>query len=177
VVLENWGVLWMAHAVKIFLQCVLTTWMAWSGVDNPLWYLLLWGGGLCVWGAVFWHMRKRAGPVLFVERQVAHVWAGAVMATVGVFIVEMLLGQHVLKFAPMLAVIAGMTFVVKAGMLSGEFYIPAAALFATAVPMALWPQYGILLFGLVTALSFFIPGLRYHLQRQRSLREAAQGRE
>ena len=29
VVLENWGVLWMWHSVKILLQCVLTTWLAW----------------------------------------------------------------------------------------------------------------------------------------------------
>jgi serine/threonine-protein kinase len=170
VVLENWGVLWMCHSLKVLLQCVLTTWMAWRGVTSPWWYLLLWGGGLMAWGGVFWRLRKRAGPVLFVERQVAHVWAGAVAATVGVFVLEMLLGEPVLKFAPMLAVLAGMTFLVKAGMLSGSFYLSAAALFLTAVPMALWPDYGILLFGLVTAVCFFVPGLKYHLQRRRSRR-------
>ena len=65
--------------------------------------------------------------MLFIERQVAHVWAGAVSATISVFVLEMLLGLPVLRLAPMLAVIAGMTFVVKAGMLSGTFYVSAAA--------------------------------------------------
>jgi len=37
------------------------------------------------------------------------------------------------------------------------------------VPMALYPNYGPLLFGLVTAVCFFIPGLKYYRQRQRSL--------
>jgi serine/threonine-protein kinase len=170
-VLENWGLLWMVHSVQILVLCSLTAWMSWSGVENPLWYLLLWGGGLCAWGVVFWRLRKRGGPVLFVERQVAHVWAAAVVATIGVFIVETLLHLKVLTLSPILAVIAGMVFVVKAGMLSGEFYISAAALFLTVIPIALFPDYGPIIFGIVTAAAFFVPGLKYHLQRLRTLRE------
>jgi eukaryotic-like serine/threonine-protein kinase len=175
-VLENWGVLWMAHSVAIFIQCVLTTGMKWSGVEDPWWYLLLWGGGLCLWGAFFWQMRKRGGPVLFVERQMAHVWAGAVAATSGVFIVEILLRRRfpdmqALTLSPILAVIAGMTFVVQAGMLSGEFYVSAAAMFLTTIPMALFPDYGPLIFGAMTAVCFFVPGWKYHRQRLRTLRE------
>lgn len=171
VVLENWGLLWMWHSATIFSMCLLTNAMAWWHVDRPVWYLLLWGGGLVTWGAIFWALRKRGGPVLFVERQVAHVWGAAVLATVGVFVVEILLGLPVLTLSPMLAVIAGMTFAVKAGMLAGSFYLASAALFLTAVPMAVWPRYGPLMFGLVTAACFFLPGLKYHRQRLRSLRD------
>jgi len=173
VVLENWGLLWMAHSVKILLLCLLTNWLAWEEVDNPLWYLLLWGGGLIAWGAVFWQLRKRGGPVLFIERQVAHVWGGAIVATIGVFVVEILLGLKVLTLSPILAVVAGMVFVCKAGMLSGSFYLSAAALFLTAVPMALFPNYGPLMFGAATAVCFFVPGLKYHRQRLRSLQVRA----
>jgi serine/threonine-protein kinase len=171
VVMENFGLLWMVHSVKILLLCLLTTWLACHDVTNPLWYLLLWGGGLIVWACVFWHLRKRAGPVLFIERQVAHVWGAAIVATIGVFAIEYLLGMEVLSLAPMLAVIAGITFAVKAGMLSGVFYFAAAAEFLTAIPMALPPlyrQYGVLLFGVVTAVCFFLPGWKYHRQRLRS---------
>jgi serine/threonine-protein kinase len=169
VVLENWGLLWMCHALKIFLQCVVTTAMAWNGVENPLWYLGLWGGGLIAWGFIFWNLRKQAGPVLFIERQVAHVWAAAILATIGVFVLEMLLRVHVLQLAPMLAIIAGMTFVAKAGMLSGQLYLAAVAEFVTFLFMALFPDYGILLFGTVTAICFLVPGYKYHLQRLQSL--------
>ena len=78
-----------------------------------------------------------------------------------------------LTLSPILAVIAGLTFVVKAGMLSGSFYVSAAALFLTAVPMAIWPDYGPLMFGVVSAVCFFVPGLKYHRQRLRALRETA----
>jgi serine/threonine-protein kinase len=166
VVLENWGKLWMGHSAMIFVQCVLTTALAWSGVQNPFVYLLLWGGGLMAWGAKFWGWRKRSGPILFIERQIAHVWGSAILATISVFVLEMLLGLPVLRLAPLLAVLAGMTFAVKAGMLSGAFYACAAAEFLTAVPMALWPDYGILLFGAVSAVCFFVPGLWYYLKRR-----------
>jgi predicted Ser/Thr protein kinase len=171
VVLENWGVLWMWHSAVVFLMCVLTTELWWGGATNPLWYLLVWGGGLMVWGALFWRLRQRAGPVLFVERQVAHVWGGAILATVGVFVVEVLLDLPVLTLSPLLAVIAGMTFAVKAGMLSGSFYLQAAAQFLTAAAMAVWPRYGILLFGAVTAVCFSVPGWKYHRQRLQSLQD------
>ena len=174
VVLENWGVLWMCHSAMIMLICLLTTGMRVAGVLNPTWYLLLWGGGLMAWGTAFWRLRKRGGPVLFVERQVAHIWAGAVAATVSVFVVEVLLKLPVLTLSPILAVIAGLTFVVKAGMLSGSFYLYAALLFLTAVPMAICPpEYGPLMFGLASAVCFFVPGLKYHRQRLRALRERA----
>jgi serine/threonine-protein kinase len=171
-VLENWGWLWMWHSGMILLLCGLTSWMTWHGVDHPAWYLILWGGGLIAWAYVFWTLRKRDGPVLFVERQVAHVWGAAIVATIGTFLIEILLGEPVLKLSPVLAVIAGITFAVKAGMLSGAFYLAAAAEFLTAVPLALYPTYGPLLFGVVTALCFFIPGLKYHRQRLRSRRDS-----
>lgn len=170
VVMENFGLLWMVHSAVVLLMCGLTTGLACGEVANPLWYLLLWGGGLIVWAFLFWHLRKRAGPVLFVERQVAHVWGAAIAATIGVFVVEYLLGMPVLSLAPMLAVIAGITFTVKAAMLSGVFYVAAAVEFLTAVPMALppfHPRYSILLFGVVTAVCFFLPGWKYHRQRLR----------
>ncbi len=174
VVLENWGLLWMWHSVTVFLMCVLTNSMFWLEVREPLWYLLIWGGGLFVWGSIFWSLRKRGGPVLFVERQVAHVWGAAVLGTISVFVIEILLKQPVLTLSPILAVLAGATFMAKAGMLSGSFYISAACLYLTAIPMALWPSFGPLMFGFVSALCFFIPGLKYHRQRLRSLREQAE---
>ena len=54
---------------------------------------------------------------------------------------------------------------VKAGILSGEFYVPAVVLFATCIPMALYPSVGLTIFGIASALSFAIPGAKFHWQR------------
>jgi serine/threonine protein kinase len=165
-VLENWGTLWMWHSLVIGVMCLMTNALQWGHIGSHLPYLGLWSIGLVVWGALFWNIRKRGGPVQFVERQIAHVWAGAVSATIGVFLVEVLLPLPPLTLSPILAVIAGMVFIVKAGMLSGVFYFSAAAQFLTALLMAVFPHVGPLLFGLVTALCFAVPGYKYWRQRE-----------
>jgi serine/threonine-protein kinase len=164
----------MWHSVTVFLMCVLTNAMSLLGIENRLSYLVIWGGGLSVWGSIFWSLRKRGGPVLFVERQVAHVWGAAVVGTISIFVVEYLLDLPVLKLSPILAILAGAVFLAKAGMLSGVFYITAAGLYLTAIPMCVWPKFGPLMFGFASGLCFFIPGLWYHRQRLRSLREQSE---
>ena len=41
------------------------------------------------------------------------------------FVVEMILGLPVLTLSPVLALTSGMIFLVKAGMLTGQFYVQA----------------------------------------------------
>jgi hypothetical protein len=165
VVLENWGLLWMWHSVVVLALSVITDVLAWQHVASRWPYLVLWGGGLALWAPIFWALRHRAGPVTAVERQIAHVWGGTVLASVLLFWVEALLGQPVLTLSPVLALLAGLVFFAKAGILSGAFYIQAAVLFATSLVMCVVPTYQHIIFGLVSAACFFVPGYKYYRQR------------
>jgi serine/threonine-protein kinase len=80
------------------------------------------------------------------------------------FVIEQLLHLPVLTLSPVLAILSGMVFLVKAAMLSGSFYIWAIASFITAAVMALVPDYGLFIFGAVSAAGFFVPGLKYYRQ-------------
>jgi hypothetical protein len=166
-VMENWGGLWMLHSLNLLLLCVVTNAMWLMGVRDHLAYLLLWGIGLVVWGAAFWSWRRRGGAVTFVERQMAHGWAAGVAASIGVFVIEVLLELEPLTLTPVLGVIAGMVFLFMAGTVSGWFYVPAVLCFAAGVPIAIFPAVGPTLFGLVAALGFFVPGLKYYRLRAR----------
>ena len=172
-VLENWGLLWMWHSLVLLLLCLITNWFKLQQIDRPEPYLGLWTVGLGAWAAIFWRLRRRSGPITFVERQIAHMWAGSVISCTLLFVVEIILGLPVLTLSPVLALSSGMVFLAKAGILSGSFYLQAAALFLTSVIMARWPDYGLTVFGVVSGLCFFLPGLKYHRQRRRS-RNAAQ---
>ncbi len=123
---------------------------------------MLWTVGLGTWAMIFWSLRRRSGPVTFVERQIAHVWAASMLSIALLFVVELILGMPVLTLSPVLALTSGMIFLVKAGMLTGQFYLQSAALFATAIAMAVLQRYqiplGITLFGVVSAGCFFFPG-------------------
>ena len=78
-----------------------------------------------------------------------------------------------LTLSPILPLIGGMVFTVKGGLLSGEFYFHAAALYLTAVLMALLMPWSlpaaVMLFGVVVAACFFQPGWKYYRQQRRGM--------
>ncbi|MEC8507688.1 MAG: serine/threonine-protein kinase [Planctomycetota bacterium] len=166
-ILENWGLLWMWHSVVLLIVCVATSMLYWMDDKNRLNYFLLWTVGLGAWAAVFWAVRRRMGPVTFVERQIAHLWAGSMICVAVLFPLESWLGLEPLKLSPMLPMFAATTFLVKGAILSGRFYFQAIALFATPFLMAAMPGIAHLIFGVVAGLSFFIPGYQLHRMRLR----------
>ncbi len=175
-VLENWGLLWMWHSLALSLTCAVTEVFHLAGVEQRWIYFLMWTAGFGAWAVVFWFLRQRMGPVTFVERQIAHLWLGSIISVAAIFPLESYLGLPVLSLSPILALVASMVFLVKASILSGTFYAQALALFVTAFLMALIPKWSHLIFGLVSAACFFIPGLKYHRRSRRtSLARAKSG--
>ena len=167
-VMENWGKLWVWHSFALFIACAATQIMFWFGVTNRWAYELLWMAGFGAWAMVFWTMRRRMGPVTLIERQIAHLWLGSIICIGAIFPFEAYLDLGVLTLAPILALVAGMVFLVKASMLSGSFYIQAGALFACAVVMALFPNWALLIFGTVSAACFYVAGIRYYPRAERA---------
>ncbi|MEM7473898.1 MAG: serine/threonine-protein kinase [Planctomycetota bacterium] len=168
VVLENWGLLWMWHSVVLFIVCLAAEIMAWSSIQSRLSFSALWVIGLGTWAAVFWALRRRMGPVTFVERQIAHVWGASLLAIAALTPLEWLLDLEPLKLSPILGLVGASVFFVKAGILSGQFYVQSFALIATSMLMAILPDFAHLIFGVVAGASFFIPGLKYYRRRARS---------
>ena len=168
-VLENWGTLWIWHSMVLLAAGLLTWQMDYRGVTNVWVYAAVWTLGLGTWAAVFWKLRQRLGPVTFIERQVAHVWGASMVAIAMLFPIERLMSFPVLKLSPLLGVISAMVFIIKAGMLSGAFYIQATALLLTSLLMAIYPEYAHLFFGVVSAACFFVPGFKYARKRHSEL--------
>lgn len=174
-VLENWGILWMLHSAVVLLLCLVTNVLQWRdavrGTSSRWPYMSIWCVGLGIWAIIFYNLRRRAGPVTFVERQIVHVWAGSMIVSTLLYFVEWQLGLPVLSLSPVIGLVSGMVFLVKASLLNGRFYFQSAALFATGAVMAVIPQtnlpdVSISLYGLVAGLSFFLPGLKYYRQRE-----------
>jgi serine/threonine protein kinase len=173
-VLENWGLLWMLHSAVVLVLCLVTNSLQWrdavSGTSSRWPYMSIWCVGLGIWAIIFYNLRRRAGPVTFVERQIVHVWAGSMIVSTLLYFVEWQLDLAVLSLSPVIGLVSGMVFLVKASLLNGRFYFQAVALFATGAIMAVIPQtnlpdFSISLYGVVAGLSFFVPGLKYYRQR------------
>lgn len=166
VVLENWGLLWMWHACVVFALCLVTFACQERGVTARSAYLALWGAGAGAWALVFWLLRRRAGPVTFVERQLAHLWGNSMFSCFLLLVIEWLLGLPALQLAPVIAVFSAGVFLGKAVLLGGTFYLYAGLAYGVAVPMALWPRFGMVFFGVTSFVSFFVPGWLAHRQRR-----------
>lgn len=169
-VLENWGLLWMLHAAVLLTLCITTNVFQLNGVSARWPYLALWTGGLGAWAVIFWNLRRRSGPITFVERQIAHVWAGSMIADTFMYVIEYQLALPVLTLSPMLGPVSGAVFLVKAAVLSGKFYVYSVVLCLTGLLMA-WlqtqnyiPNIGLTVFGIVSAACFAIPGWKYYRQ-------------
>jgi serine/threonine-protein kinase len=166
-VLQNWGLLWIWHSLVLLLASFLTNSLYLMGVTNRMVYEVMWGTGFSAWAIVFWLLRRKYGPVTFVERQIAHVWAASLIGVILLFPFEGYLKLKLLELSPVLAIVAAMSFLVKAGILSGTFYIQVGILIATSVVMAFSYPYAMFVFGVVCAGCFFVPGLKYHRLRMR----------
>ena len=165
----------MLHSMVVLLLCLLTNACQIAGVTSRMPYVGLWVIGLGLWATVFWNLRSRSGPITSIERQIAHVWGGSMVASSMLFAVESVMNEPVLTFSPVLGCIAGIVFLAKAGMLSGRFYIHAVALFTTSIVMAAMqrqgtPNFSLSLFGIVSGLTFFLPGLKYYRQQKKSIK-------
>src|SRR5262249_1185762 len=112
-VLEDWGLLWIYHSIALLVFFGATNGLALAGVTRRWPYFLIFTAGLCGWAALFWALRRRSGPIRFVERQLAHVWGAGIVGINLVFVVEWLLAMPVLSLAPMIAVINGLLFMIK----------------------------------------------------------------
>ncbi|QEG20971.1 serine/threonine-protein kinase [Mariniblastus fucicola] len=170
-ILENWGLLWMWQGLVLLVASLLTfVYNQYLDVWNYRWpYILMWTLGIGVWAIVFWMLRRRMGPVTFVERQMAHVWASAMALVIFLFPLEWMLNLEVLDLAPMLALIAAMVFLVKAGILSGQFYVHSALMCVTAIVMMLHPEGSMILFGVTSASCFFLAGLKYYRRKKQGI--------
>lgn len=162
VILENWGFLWMWHSLVLLVTCLATNVLFLIGDATKTQYWLMWTFGLGAWAVVFWMIRRRMGPVTFVERQIAHVWAASMGCVALLFPLEYMLDLPSLSLAPLLSVVAAMVFLIKAGILSGTFYIQSVALVLTAIVMAFFKDFALTIFGVVSAACFFFPGLKYY---------------
>ena len=80
-ILQNWGLLWMWHSLVVLCLCLITNYMQYRGVTDRWPYVSLWVIGLGLWAGIFWNLRHRAGPITAVERQIAHVWGGSMIAS------------------------------------------------------------------------------------------------
>lgn len=143
---------WLALVVCILVTVLMQLDLAWP-----------WGYGLLVVGGfllVFRQAPERHDTL--VERQVSSIWQAFLVGSLVTGLLNLLMEpDRPLHFSPIIAVLAGLANFVMADLLSGWFYVGAAACFVAAVVMVYVRPYEFLVLGFVLFVSLIVPSLKY----------------
>lgn len=173
--LQNWGVIWMLHALTNGGGFVATDWLWMQGHRGPGPYALLWSGLLAfnLLSIFFLQRGQTAGVRSFIERQIWSIWSTFVVGMVLLALLNYLLGLDRL-FMPSVACLLFASAFSVMGALMGRVWYAAAAFFAlAALGMTRVPEYSFTLLGALWFAVQFGGGLSLHVARRRRL--AAQG--
>jgi serine/threonine-protein kinase len=144
----------IAKACLSLVVCLVVSGLAW--LQLAWWaYPLLGAGGLVL---VFWHAPRSSDTL--VERQVSSVWRAFLVGCVVTAILNSLMGLEPLALGPAIAVLGGVANCVMADLLSGWYFVGAAACFVAAVAMVFAGPFAFLILGVVFFVTLIVPALR-----------------
>lgn len=122
--------------------------LAVARVASPWPYALLWLGQVAVaLAAVTWTRVRTRAEKSPLQRHVDRTWVVFLLLCWNVAILNVLAGQPVFAFLPVLATLSSFAFLVLTSFLSRRFLAAALALCATGGLIARFPAHGFLLYG------------------------------
>jgi hypothetical protein len=171
---QNWGVLWMLHAVTNGGGFVATNWLLWQGHRTPGPYLLLWLPIMAFnLGSIPLLKRRRAGVRSFVETQIWAIWTAFTGAVVVMAYLNYFMGVEKIFLAPAIAVLAAVAFSSMASIVGRAWYGAAALFVVVAFVTSLLPDYQFLILGVAWAATKLAAGAMLERAKRRRLAESA----
>jgi hypothetical protein len=172
--LQNWGVIWMLHAVTNGVGFVLTNVLVWRGYVSPWPYVMLWALILPVnIGSIFFLKAHPAGVWTFFESMIWLVWLTFIGAVLLTTVSNFLSGFQILQLGPATAVLSAYAFAMMGGMMGKTWFGGAAVFAAAALAMGLFPTWQFVILGIAWALVQSVAGAILHRQRRQRLAAGA----
>jgi len=175
--LQNWGVIWMVHAVTNAAGFIATNVLFWRGHSSPWPYALLWSVIVTVnIGSIFVLKSHPSGAWTFFENMIWLIWLTFIGTVVLTGVVNHLSGFEVMRLAPIIAVLSVFAFSMMGGMMGKKWFLGSAIFTAAAMAMALFPLWQFVILGTLWGVVQFAGGAFLHRQRRRRLAAGAPSR-
>jgi hypothetical protein len=170
--LQNWGMIWMLHAVTNGGGFIATSVMLSRGRSDWPSYAVLWTCIVAVDFLTALALRRRAGSRSFIDRAIWATWTAFIGAVVLLAILNQMLGLAVGFLAPVVALMASMGFCTMGAVISRGWYLPAALFAAASVVMALPDArpYRFLILGILWGSCQFAAGVVLERAKRRALK-------
>ncbi len=145
---ENWGVIWMVHAVSNAAGFFGTHLLLASGHLTPGPYVVLWGVALAFnFGSMARFRRKNASSGSFIEKQIWSIWTTFIVAMSLTAIANYLVGLTVIFMPEVTCVLVAVSFSTMGSMMGGWWYVPAIVWGLMALLIASIPRDAFALLG------------------------------
>jgi hypothetical protein len=175
--LQNWGVIWMLHAVTNGVGFVATNVLIWRGYESPWAYVLLWAVIIPInLGSIFVLKAHPAGAWTFFESMIWLVWLSFIGAVLVTTASNLLSGFQILQLGPATAVLSAYAFAMMGGMMGKRWFLGAGVFALAALLMGVFPRWQFVILGAAWALVQAVAGAILHAQRRRRLALGAQPR-
>ncbi len=171
--LQNWGVIWMVHALTNGGGFLATHVLFARGHRTPGPFVLLWAPiiALNLLSIVWLQRREAAGVRSFIERQVWSIWTTCMAGMVLVALINWMLGLDVLFMPPVACVLIAMAFSVMGAIMGRAWYMAAAVFALAALGIALVPGQGFAVLAGLWGVTQLLGGLLLYRARRRRLAE------
>jgi hypothetical protein len=171
--LQNWGVIWMVHALTHGGGFLATHMLFARGHRTPGPFVLLWAPliALNLVSIVWLQRHEAAGVRSFIERQVWSIWTTCMAGMLLVALVNWVMGLELLFMPPVGCVLIAMAFSVMGALMGRGWYVPSAIFALAALALARIPEKGFLLLGLLWSVTQLTCGLLLLRARRRRMAE------
>src|SRR5262249_13200076 len=175
--LQNWGVIWMVHAVSNAAGFIATNVLFWRGHHAPGPYALLWSAIVTFnIGSIFVLKSHPSGAWTFFENMIWLIWLTFIGTVILTGVVNTLSGFEVMRLAPVIAVLSAFAFSMMGGMMGKKWFVGSALFAAAAMAMALFPRWQFVILGTLWGVVQFVSRASLHRQRKRRLTAGAPAR-
>ncbi len=173
--MQNWGVIWMVHAVANGAGFVATDLLIRRGVLRPWPHALMWSGIIVLdLLCVLFLKAKKAGTRSFVEDQIWSIWTTFIAAVALLAVLNHLMGLKTFYLGPVIGVLSAMGFSMMGSLIGKRWYAGTIVFTAAALAMAQWPRWQFTILGIVWGVGQFGAGVWLLLEKRRA--QAAGGR-
>jgi hypothetical protein len=168
--LQNWGVIWMVHALTNGGGFVATNFLMWRGHTEPWPYLALWSAIVPVNILTIFLLKSgTAGARTFIETQIWVIWMSFIAGVALTALVNHISGFQVFTLGPIIAVLSAFAFSMMGGIMGRRWFWPAAAFGGSSLAMALMPDWQFILLGSLWGGFQFVAGFLMHRAKRRRL--------
>jgi hypothetical protein len=166
--LQNWGVIWLIHAVTNGAAFSATQLLLWRGYQVRWPFILLWSATLVLnIGLILVLKARRAGAKTFIENQIWSIWLSFIGAVMLTAVVNDLLGLRLLALGPVIAILSAFGFSMMGAIMGRRWYLGTLIFGGSSLLMAAIPNWQYIVLGAVWCMAQLIGGMWLEVDKRK----------